>query len=81
VIRHMEAGMERWGVPVPHGVDEEKTELALSFDDAEFQHDPTSDGATGPTGPTGANGASGANGADGTGKPSGASGTAEHLSA
>jgi polyphosphate kinase 2 (PPK2 family) len=78
VIRHMEAGMERWGVPVPHGVDEEKTELALSFDDAEFQHDPTS---TGPTGPTGANGASGANGADGTGKPSGASGTAEHLSA
>ena len=36
----MEAGMERWGVPVPHGDDEEKTELALSFDDAEFQHDP-----------------------------------------
>ena len=44
VIRHMEAGMERWGVPVPHSDDEEKTELALSFDDAEFQHDPASIG-------------------------------------
>ena len=32
--------MERWGVPVPRSDDEEKTELALSFDDAEFQHDP-----------------------------------------
>ena len=40
VIRHMEAGMERWGVPVPHSDDEERTELALSFDDAEFQQDP-----------------------------------------
>ena len=53
VIRHMEEGMERWGVPVPHGDDEEKTELALSFDDAEFQQDPggsangSSDGADG----------------------------------
>ena len=47
--------MERWGVPVPHGDDEEKTELALSFDDAEFQHDPTSVGSNGAT-PNGANG-------------------------
>ena len=47
VIRHMEAGMERWGVPVPHGDDEEKTELALSFDDAEFQQDPASVGSNG----------------------------------
>ncbi len=39
VIRHMEAGMVRWGVPVPPSHDE-KTELALSFDDAEFQQDP-----------------------------------------
>ena len=44
VIRHMEAGMERWGVPVPHSDDEERTELASSFDDAEFQHDPASAG-------------------------------------
>jgi polyphosphate kinase 2 (PPK2 family) len=40
VIRRMEAGMERWGVPVPpHDDAEEKTELALVFDDAEFQPD------------------------------------------
>ena len=33
--------MARWGVPVPpHDDAEEKTELALMFDDAEFQHDP-----------------------------------------
>jgi hypothetical protein len=34
----MEAGMERWGIEVPSGDDEEqqKTELALAFDDAEF---------------------------------------------
>jgi hypothetical protein len=43
----MEEGMERWGVPVPHGDKEEETELALSFDDAEFQHDP-SGAANGP---------------------------------
>jgi hypothetical protein len=36
VIRRMEEGMERWGVPVPHGAGEEETELALVFDDAEF---------------------------------------------
>ena len=52
VIRHMEAGMARWGVPVPRSDDEEATELALSFDDAEFQLDPggASDGADGSAG-------------------------------
>jgi polyphosphate kinase 2 (PPK2 family) len=40
VIRRMEEGMARWGVPVPpHDAAEEKTELALVFDDAEFQPD------------------------------------------
>jgi polyphosphate kinase 2 (PPK2 family) len=47
VIRHMEAGMARWGVPVPASDDEEATELALSFDDAEFQHGPVSNGSCG----------------------------------
>ncbi|HEY6471993.1 MAG TPA: hypothetical protein VIY26_03805 [Acidimicrobiales bacterium] len=45
VIRHMEEGMARWGIPVPARDDEEKTELALSFDDAEFQNGP--DGTNG----------------------------------
>ena len=41
VIRRMEAGMARWGVPVPSNDEaEEKTELALMFDDPEFQHGP-----------------------------------------
>jgi hypothetical protein len=42
VIRRLEAGMERWGITVPSGEDEDqrKTELALAFDDAEFQPDP-----------------------------------------
>jgi polyphosphate kinase 2 (PPK2 family) len=41
VIRRMEEGMERWGVPVPpRGAEEERTELALVFDDAEFGADP-----------------------------------------
>ena len=41
VIRRMEAGMERWGVPVPSNDEaEEKTELALVLDDPEFQHGP-----------------------------------------
>jgi polyphosphate kinase 2 (PPK2 family) len=41
VIARMEAGMERWGVTVPSSDDEQhKTELALAFDDAEFQPDP-----------------------------------------
>ena len=53
VIRHMEAGMERWGVPVPRSDDEETTELALSFDDAEFQHGPSTTGS----GPASSNGA------------------------
>jgi hypothetical protein len=51
VIRRMEAGMARWGVPVPpDDENEQKTELALMFDDPEFQH--------GPEGPP--NGAAGA---------------------
>ena len=41
VIRRMEEGMARWGIPVPpHDAAEEKTELALVFDDAEFQPEP-----------------------------------------
>jgi polyphosphate kinase 2 (PPK2 family) len=37
VIRRMEQGMRRWGVPVPsHEAEDEKTELALVYDDAEF---------------------------------------------
>ena len=37
VIRRMEVGMERWGIPVPsHDPAEEKKELALVADDAEF---------------------------------------------
>jgi hypothetical protein len=39
VIRRMEEGMARWGIVVPSSDDEEeqRTELALAFDDAEFQ--------------------------------------------
>ena len=41
VIRRMEQGMRRWGVPVPpNDAAEEETELALVHDDAEFQTDP-----------------------------------------
>jgi polyphosphate kinase 2 (PPK2 family) len=82
VIRHMEAGMERWGVPVPHG-DEEATELALSFDDAEFQHDPSSAGS-GAAGSNAAGSSAGAsNGAHDAvaGSSDGAASAAEHLSA
>jgi Polyphosphate kinase 2 (PPK2) len=82
VIRHMEAGMERWGVPVPRSDDEEKTELALSFDDAEFQQDPASVGSNGTS--STANAAAAADGATAAGGASGAdgaSGAAEHLSA
>ena len=39
VIRRMELGMERWGVPVPPRQGEEETELALVIDDADFQPD------------------------------------------
>jgi hypothetical protein len=84
--------MERWGVPVPHSDDEEETELALSFDDAEFQHDPASIGSNGADG-TGdrvaAGGASagasaGASGGASSGATVGAGGASagsEHLSA
>jgi hypothetical protein len=52
VIRRLEAGMERWGIPVPSADDEaqQETERALAFDDAEFQPDP----APGPGGGGGA---------------------------
>jgi polyphosphate kinase 2 (PPK2 family) len=41
VIRRMEQGMRRWGVPVPSDDEtDEQTELALVVDDAEFQPDP-----------------------------------------
>jgi polyphosphate kinase 2 (PPK2 family) len=41
VIRRMEQGMRRWGVPVPsRQAEDEKTELALVADDAEYQPDP-----------------------------------------
>jgi len=63
VIRHMEDGMERWGIPVPRSDDEETTELELAFDDADF-HGPGG-GSNGSNG-SGASGASGADGADGT---------------
>jgi hypothetical protein len=75
VIRHMEAGMERWGVPVPHSDDEEQTELALSFDDAEFQQDPASVGSNGVGGTGDPAGARSAGSAGGPG------GTTGHLSA
>jgi polyphosphate kinase 2 (PPK2 family) len=49
VIRRMEAGMERWGVPVPaHDASEEKTELALVLDDAEVPRDPKRSRSDGP---------------------------------
>jgi len=56
VIRRMEEGMARWGVPVPpRDAAEEKTELALVLDDPEFQLGPDSapepDGPDGPDGP------------------------------
>ncbi len=46
VIRRMEEGMARWGIEVPSSDDEEeqRTQAALAFDDAEFQSDgPESD--------------------------------------
>jgi len=49
VIRRMEQGMARWGIVVPSDDEEEqRTELALAFDDAEYQPDPEP--------PTGSNG-------------------------
>jgi hypothetical protein len=82
VIRHMEAGMERWGVPVPNTDEEERTELALSFDDAEFQHDPgAADGATGSNGAAGPAGADSADDADGAAATSAAATSAAASSA
>jgi polyphosphate kinase 2 (PPK2 family) len=42
VLRRMEEGMARWGLDVPSADDEEeeRTQAALAFDDAEFQSDP-----------------------------------------
>jgi polyphosphate kinase 2 (PPK2 family) len=83
VIRHMEEGMARWGIPVPARDDEEKTELALSFDDAEFQNGP--DGANGANASNASNGsaesvASGAGSGTGTGNGTG-TGSGERLPA
>jgi hypothetical protein len=41
----MEEGMARWGLDVPSADDEEeqRTQAALAFDDAEFQPDPEVD--------------------------------------
>jgi polyphosphate kinase 2 (PPK2 family) len=37
VIRRLESGMARWNVDVPaHDSEQQKTELALAFDDADF---------------------------------------------
>jgi AMP-polyphosphate phosphotransferase len=53
VIRRMEAGMEHWGVPVPSRDDaDEKTELALVVDDAEFEPDPDTSNGSGSAGST-----------------------------
>ncbi len=61
VIRRMEQGMRRWGIPVPpHDAAEEETELALVYDDAEFQ--PDADWSW-------ANGADGSVGGDRSGAP------------
>jgi polyphosphate kinase 2 (PPK2 family) len=96
VIRHMEDGMERWGVPVPNRDDEEATELALSFDDAEFQHGPSNVGSAAggssaarshdvgsnaaATNGVASNGAP-SKGANDAGASDGAAGAEEHLSA
>jgi AMP-polyphosphate phosphotransferase len=46
VIRRMEEGMARWGIEVPSNDDEEeqRTQAALAFDDAEFQSDGDQEG-------------------------------------
>jgi polyphosphate kinase 2 (PPK2 family) len=77
VIRHMEAGMLRWGVPVP-ALDDEETELALSFDDAEFQQGPAANGAAQSAGSSGSDGSGGSSGSSGS---DGASGTDAPVSA
>ena len=50
VIRRMEEGMARWGIEVPSSDDEEeqRTQAALAFDDAEFQADPEDRRTAGP---------------------------------
>jgi hypothetical protein len=51
VIRRMEQGMRRWGVPVPpRDAAEEMTELALVYDDAEFGSDTDGSAADGADG-------------------------------
>ena len=52
VIRRMEEGMARWGIEVPSSDDEEeqRTQAALAFDDAEFQPDPETGRPPSPTG-------------------------------
>jgi polyphosphate kinase 2 (PPK2 family) len=63
VIRRMEEGMARWGVFVPlNDAEEEKTELALMFDDPEFQLGPGGRASDNPN-PDAAN-ANGSAGAD-----------------
>jgi polyphosphate kinase 2 (PPK2 family) len=60
VIRRMEEGMARWGIEVPSSDDEEeeRTQAALAFDDAEFQADPDVES------PNGADSAAAADAAD-----------------
>jgi hypothetical protein len=55
VIRRMEEGMARLGIEVPSGDDEEeqRTQAALAFDDAEFQPDVESVGRGGANGANG----------------------------
>jgi hypothetical protein len=81
VIRHMEEGMARWGIHVPAS-DDEKTELALSFDDAEFQHDPGAAGVGAGAG-AGASNGSGRSaesvGSDGSSGSDGSDGSEERL--
>ena len=67
VIRRMEEGMERWGVSVPpRGAEEEKTELALVFDDAEFGSEAASPEASKQPNPSHASNASNPDPSDGS---------------
>jgi polyphosphate kinase 2 (PPK2 family) len=62
VIRRMEEGMARWGIEVPSADDEEeeRTQAALAFDDAEFQPDPEVEGSAAAAAGTGAGAAAAA---------------------
>jgi hypothetical protein len=73
--------MERWGVPVPHSDEEEATELALSFDDAEFQHGPSTVGSGAAGSGAAGSGGVGSNGANDSDASDGTAGAEEHLSA